>query len=241
MNESDGSGVKSAERALTILELFSKPGQALTFTQVAERLGYPRSSLHGLLRTLTDRGWLRLDPTSRRFSLGLRAWETGMGHQPALALAGATKPVVQRLHSTLDGTVHVSVLDEGDAVAVVHAGDVRVRRVGAHQSICGRVLLAHLDRSQVERRVGGRLDHGLDEFHRGLEQVRDQGWAEGELEPGQSRTIAVPLRDRNGEVVAALAVSAPPARLEGPAREQALDALREAADSLSGALEPAAV
>jgi DNA-binding IclR family transcriptional regulator len=241
VNETDGSGVKSAERALTILELFSRPNRALTFTQVAELLGYPRSSLHGLLRTLTDRGWLRLDPGSRRFSLGLRAWEAGSVYRPANELCRTARPVVQHLRSTLDNPVHVSVLDDGDAVAVLHSDEDSARRVGAHAVSCGRVLLAHLDRAQVEQRLAGRTDAPVDELHRDLEQVRDRGWAEGdgELVEG-ARCIAVPLRDRNGAVVAALAVTAPPERLEGAGREQALDALRRAADTLAPVLEPIA-
>lgn len=73
MGDSDVAGVKSAERALSILELFSSPDRALTFTEVAQALGYPRSSLHGLLRTLAARDWLRHDPATRRFRLGVRA------------------------------------------------------------------------------------------------------------------------------------------------------------------------
>jgi len=239
VNEADGSGVKSAERALTILELFSRPGRALTFTQVAELLGYPRSSLHGLLRTLTDRGWLRLDPATRRFTLGLRAWQAGVAHRPAVELERTTRPVVDQLQSTLDGRVHVSVPDAGDAVAVVHTGDDTGRRVGAHSSSCGRVLLAHLDRTQVERRLAGRVHEPVDELHRTLETVRDQGFAEGDsdIEAGLS-TLAVPLRNRSGEVVAALAVTTPPSRLEDGGRERALDALRQAAARLSAALSP---
>jgi DNA-binding IclR family transcriptional regulator len=240
VNDTDGSGVKSAERALSILELFSRPNRALTFTQVAELLGYPRSSLHGLLRTLTDRGWLRLDPASRRFTLGLRAWEAGKAYRPANELRRAVEPVVKQLRSTLDGAVHVSVLDDGDAVAVLHSDEDDGRRVGAHAVSCGRVLLAHLDRAQVEQRVAGRVESPADDLHRDLEQVRDRGWAEGDGEQlDGARTIAVPLRDRNGAVVAALAVTAPPHRLEGAGREQALDAMRQAADTLAAALEPA--
>jgi DNA-binding IclR family transcriptional regulator len=238
VNETDGSGVKSAERALTILELFSQPGLALTFTQVAEQVGYPRSSLHGLLRTLTDRGWLRLDPATRRFTLGLRCWVAGAAYRPAVELERTARPVVDTLHSALDGSVHVSVLDDGDAVAVVHSGDLTGCRVGAHNTSCGRVLLAHLDRGEVEERVAGRVNEP-DVLHRALERVRQEGFAESESAvTAGARTLAVPLRDGSGEVVAALGVTASPARLEGSGRERALAALRQAADNLSRSLTP---
>ena len=66
------SGVKSAVRVLTIIELFDDTGLAMTFTEVLRHLTYPRSSLHDLLRTLTDRGWLDYDRTTRRYSLRVR-------------------------------------------------------------------------------------------------------------------------------------------------------------------------
>ena len=240
MNESDGSGVKSAERALTILELFSRPGQALTFTQVAEVLGYPRSSLHGLLRTLTDRGWLRLDPATRRFTLGLRAWETGVAYRPAVDLQRTATPVVDELRDALDGAVHVVVLDDADAVAVVCSPGDAGARLAAAGGACGQVLLAHLDRGQREQRLAGRVEGTVDELHAELERVRDQGFAEGDspVHDGQ-RTLAVPLRNRSGDVVAAIAVTAEPSRLQGAGRDHALDALRRAADNLALALAPA--
>jgi len=239
VNESDGSGVKSAERALTILELFSRPGQALTFTQVAELLGYPRSSLHGLLRTLTDRGWLRLDPATRRFSLGLRAWETGVAYRPAVELQRTATPVLDELHEELDGAVHVVVLDDADAVAVASSGAAAGGRLVAASGACGQILLAHLDRTRREQCLG-RHDGAVDDLHAELERVRDQGFAEGDspVHDGH-RTIAVPLRNRSGDVVAAIAVTAEPSRLQGAGRDQALDALRRAADNLAPALAPA--
>jgi DNA-binding IclR family transcriptional regulator len=237
--DSDGSGVKSAERALTILELFSRPNCALTFTQVAEVLGYPRSSLHGLLRTLTDRGWLRLDPRTRRFSLGLRAWEAGQSYRPIATLIEATRPEIEQLRSSVDGTVHVAVLDGGDSVCVVPGS----RRVAAHTTGAGRVLLAQLDRSQLEQRLDGVLHAAgaltdVESLHRTLDLVREQDWAEADGEhAGGVSSLAVPLRDRSGSVVAALGVAAPVPRLETHHRDQALQALRAAAERLTPRLE----
>jgi DNA-binding IclR family transcriptional regulator len=240
--DSDGSGVKSAERALTILELFSQPNRALTFTQVAEVLGYPRSSLHGLLRTLTDRGWLRLDPRTRRFSLGLRAWEAGQSYRPIATLIEATRPELEDLRGSVDGTPHVAVLDGGDSVCVLPGS----RRVAAHTTGAGRVLLAQLDRSQVEERLATEQPGQVaatalevETLFRTLDQVREQDWAEADGEhAGGVSSLAVPLRDRSGSVVAALGVAAPVPRLEASRRDHALQVLRAAADRLTLRLEP---
>lgn len=68
--------VKSADRALAVVECLREQEQALTFTEIQRLLDYPRASLHGLLATLTDRDWLEYDPATRRYSLGLRAKRT---------------------------------------------------------------------------------------------------------------------------------------------------------------------
>jgi IclR family pca regulon transcriptional regulator len=170
----------------------------------------------------------------------LRAWQTGVAYHPAVELQRCTGQVVDELRVTLDGAVHVSVLDDADAVAVVTSGGAAGLRLGATRGACGQVLLAHLDRGQREQRLAGRLDGTADDLHAELERVRDQGFAEGDspVHDGH-RTLAVPLRNRSGDVVAAIAVTAEPGRLQGASRDQALVALRRAADNLTLDLAPA--
>jgi DNA-binding IclR family transcriptional regulator len=235
VSHSDGSGVKSAERALSILELFSRPQVGLTFTQVAEKLGYPRSSLHGLLRTMETRGWLRLDPATRRFSLGLRAWEAGAAYTPAVELARRAAPVLQRLETSVDAAVNLAVLDGADAVSIVNSAGWAGGRAAATATGAGRVMLAELDRDGRERRLGTLA--GVDELHATLDQVRTQGWGDHDEErPEGVRSLAVPVRDRSGEVVAALEVSAPLQRLEPERRDETLRALRQGAEQISAGL-----
>jgi len=141
VRNADGSGVKSAERALTILELFSRRNMALTFTEVADKLGYPRSSLHGLLRTLAARGWLRLDPATRRFSLGIRAWEAGVAHTVAAELSRGAAPVLQWLETSFDSAVDLAVLDGQETVTVARSNGPAGGRSAATASAAGRLLL----------------------------------------------------------------------------------------------------
>jgi DNA-binding IclR family transcriptional regulator len=228
--------VKSAERALSILELFSRPDTALTFTQVAEKLGYPRSSLHGLLRTLEARGWLRLDPATRRFSLGLRAWEAGNAYTPAVELARHAAPVLQRLEGDVEGAVNLAVLDGAEIVRIASRGGWPGGRVAAHATGAGRVMLAHLDRNGRESRLGG-TQPGVDELHATLDRVRTQGWGGDDEETGEGvGSLAVPVRDRSGAVVAALEVSAPVQRLVPERRDETLQALRQAAEQIGAGL-----
>jgi DNA-binding IclR family transcriptional regulator len=236
VSASDGSGVKSAERALTILELFSQRDRALTFTQVAEMLGYPRSSLHGLLRTMTARGWLRLDPATRRFTLGLRAWEAGQAHRPAAELARRAAPVLERLQRDLDGAVCVAMLDGSDSVCIAGSGDdgVPSRRVAAHTSGAGRVLLADLAPAERTRALAGH-SHAADVL-RALDRVRTEGWGDADAAEGR-RTLAVPVRDAQGTVVAALGFAAPAQRLADGRRDETLRALRQGAEQIAAGLE----
>ncbi len=254
VNESDGSGVKSAERALTILELFSMRDTALTFSEVAQRLGYPRSSLHGLLRTLARRGWLHYDAATRRFALGLRAWEAGNAYLPAVELRRHAVPVLDRLHDVFAADVRVAVLDAGESVPVAAAGTAEhsAGRTPATASAAGELMLADLDRDERERQVEQalaakslsmlsgspqlpRLDP--DALHARLDEARSRGWASDD---GDDATpggwLAVPVRDRDGVVVAALEMAVSVQRLTTERRDEVLRALRDAAQQIAAAL-----
>lgn len=101
-------GVKSAERALAILELLTRHERPLTFTEIARTLRYPRSSLHGLLRTLVDRGWAEFDPARRSYTLGIRTLEAGNAYNRSLGLVDRALPLMEHIRDTLDETVHLA-------------------------------------------------------------------------------------------------------------------------------------
>src|SRR5438445_5522531 len=75
-----GAGVKSARRAVELLEAFGADHAWLSLTDLHRHTGIPRSSLHGLLRTLRDVGWIESDEAGTRFRLGVRALIRGTGY-----------------------------------------------------------------------------------------------------------------------------------------------------------------
>lgn len=245
--------VKSAERTLAILELLTREERALTFGYIADALGYPRSSLHGLLRTLTDRGWVEFDPGSRRYALGIRTWESGNAYLRAVNLADRARPYMERVRDALDESVQLAVLDGRYNVYIAKVeGTQRLvlasevgRRLEAHATGLGKALLSGLTTEELRARLGG---GGLERFtgqtvtdpraiEAELAAVRRQGYAEDREEYTTGvRCAAVPVYDHTGRTAAAMSVSVPLARFDPARHDQTVELLRDAADDLSAAL-----
>jgi IclR family transcriptional regulator, pca regulon regulatory protein len=132
------------------------------------------------------------------------------------------------------------VLDGGEIVRIVNSAGWSGGRAAATATGAGRVMLAELDRDGRERRLGGIA--GDDELHASLDQVRTQGWDgnDDDEHPEGVHSLAVPVRDRSGAVVAALEVSAPLRRLVPERRDETLRALRQGAEQIGAGLGLAA-
>jgi DNA-binding IclR family transcriptional regulator len=225
-NGTERGAVKSADRALAVLDLVGERG-VVRFTDLVTELGLPRSSAHGLLQTLVSRGWLEHDPVSRQFSLGLRVWQLGQryaGHRDVATLA---KPVMDELAAELGETVQMARLDGVENVYIAISEAPRPMRLAssvgmrlhAHGTGIGKALLSQLDPAEARRRLAAVelprfTDHTLTDVAQlvdVLDRVREQGYAldDEEYLPG-CRCVAVPLPvDGNGGLQLALSVTAP--------------------------------
>lgn len=244
--------VKSAQRALEVLELLTRLEEPVTFTGIAERLGYPRSSLHGLLRTLVSTGWAELDGAGR-YTLGIRTLEAGNAYARSLSLVDRARPLMARIAATIDETVQLAVLDgvHNVYVAKIDGGQALTlasevgRRLPAHATGVGKVLLADLPRAELDRRLTGvrlaRLTQNTitrrAELHAALNTIRQRGFGmDNEEYTSGVRCVAVPIRDHGGRTVAAMSVSVPAIRFDQKLRERAHVLLSDAAAQISAAL-----
>lgn len=214
--------VQSLARGLAVIRAFSASSPQLTLSDVARATGLTRAAARRFLLTLADLGYVRSD--GRLFSLTPRVLELGYAYLSSLSLPEVAAPHLERLAAEVHESASVAVLDGEDVVYVARVATARIMRVSisigtrfpAYCTSMGRVLLAalppadldaYLDRAGL-RRLTSRTITTPDRLREELGQVREQGWAmvDQELEEGL-RSIAAPIHDRGGTVVAAANVS----------------------------------
>ncbi len=241
------SGVQSVHRALDLVEILESAGGQLAIGEIAARCDIPLPTIHRLLRTLVERGYVRQMP-SRRYALGFRFIPVGAA---AGALVGTNADtVLADLVATLGESANLAVLsgDHAEYVAQVPSRhSMRMftevgRRVEMHCTGVGKALLAQLSDDQVDgivRRVGltAHTPHTLTDrsaLGAALQDIRDKGYAldEQEQELGV-RCVAVPIAsDLSGFM--AVSVSGPVTRMTDDIVEAAVPLLREAAARIAG-------
>jgi IclR family pca regulon transcriptional regulator len=225
-DEAAGRGahfVQSLERGLMVIRAFSADAPELTLSEVARATGLTRAAARRFLLTLVDLGYVSTD--GRMFSLTPRVLELGYAYLSSLSLPDVAEPHLERLVADIRESSSVSVLDAEDVVYVARVPVSRIMTVAinvgtrfpAYATSMGRVLLAGLAPDALDayfarttrRALSPRSVTTEPQLRAELDRVRKQGWAmvDQELEVGL-RSIAAPVRDRSGRVIAAVNASA---------------------------------
>jgi IclR family transcriptional regulator, pca regulon regulatory protein len=230
----NGSGegylVNSLVRGLQLLEEFTRERGSLSLPEIAERRGLNRTTAYRFIYTLRHLGYVELEPDTRRYRLGPKVLQLGFEFLHSQPLVTIAEPLLRELRDETGESAHLGVLD-GDSVVYlvrvpsegVFSASVRVgARLPAHTTSMGRVLLAFLPPQRAEKLLAdvgifarpNRRAAAHDAFFARLEQVRLDGYivSEQEYEVGVS-SVAAPIRDASGEVIAAINASGPSARM----------------------------
>ncbi|MCZ2838840.1 IclR family transcriptional regulator domain-containing protein [Modestobacter sp. VKM Ac-2985] len=237
--------VQSLARGLAVIRAFDAEHTQLTLSEVARQTGLTRAAARRFLLTLVELGYVR--SAGRLFELRPRVLELGYAYLSGLSLPEVARPHLEHLAAEVHESCSLSVLDDEEIVYVARVPTRRIMTVAinvgtrfpAHATSMGRVLLAARPDADRERYLQTAQLTALtpftvtdpDRLRRALAEARDQGWAlvDQELEEGL-RSIAVPVRDGDGAVLAAMNISA-------SARHSTPDAVR---DDLLPALQAAA-
>ena len=218
--------VQSLERGLAVLRSFDAEHPTLTLSEVAARTGLTRATARRLLLTLGALGYASTN--GRRFSLTPRVLDIGYAYLSSLNVQQIAQPYLEALSERVHESVSITVLDGTDIVYVARVPTTRIMtislglgsRLPAYCTSMGRVLLAEVPPEDLGDALPERLERHTDNTVTSpadlavvLKQVRAQGWAlvDQELEMGL-RSVAAPLRDSSGRVVAAMNISTQVAR-----------------------------
>jgi IclR family pca regulon transcriptional regulator len=214
--------VQSLERGLLVIRAFDAEHRELGLSEVARISGLTRAAARRFLLTLAKLGYVTF--ADGRFSLTPRVLELGYAYLSSLTLPEVSQPHMEALVARVNESSSISVLDGNDVVYVARVPTRRIMsitlsvgtRLPAYATSMGRVLLAALPAPELEERLAemdlrplsARTITDVDTLRSVLERVQRQGWAavDQELEEGL-RSLAVPIRDASGTVVAALNVS----------------------------------
>lgn len=241
-------GVQSIERAFGLLETLADAGGAMGLSQLAHASGLPLPTIHRLLRTLVDLGYLRQE-SSRQYVLGPRLIRLGEASSHLLSIWA--RPHLARLADDLGESANLAMLD-GDEIVYVAQVQSRQsmrmftevgRRVLPHCTAVGKAIMADMPPEQVREilKRTGMPRHtpttvtDPEEFARQLAVAARVGYAtdEGEQETGV-RCVAVAVPDAPTRL--ALSVSGPAGRMTEELVERAVPLLVDAGKQLSADL-----
>lgn len=226
------STLSSVRNAARLLKEFSKGNRELGVTELSRRLGIGKSTAHRLVNTLTEERLLEQDPDTGAYRLGLAMYELGTSVYWHTDLHEACTPVIEQLRNATKETVQVAVLDGREVVYVERRESPQTLRLfgrvghrnDAHCTSTGKLLLAYESPEQLDRTLRGwkltaKTPHTitrLEDLRRQLQAIHAQGWAENlnEAELGVG-SVAAPVRNGFGEVVAAVSIAGPIQRLGG--------------------------
>lgn len=242
-------------RTFDILELFVDGDPEQTAAEIAQRTGFPRTSVHELLATLVERDYLQRDARSGSYRLGVRALHLGTAYSAQFDLLGAASTAARALAEKSGETVSVAVREGADVLYLAKAeGRDTLRlpssigqRLPAHVTGLGKALLAPLT-GQALRALYPRPDdlpvltphsiRTLDALEADLAAARARGGVAFETEEStlNMRCVAAPVRGADAEVAAAISISVPLARWEQFADEHWVGLATAAAADLSAQL-----
>jgi len=216
--------VQAVERALDILCCFSFQNKEMTLTEIIQKTGLKKSTAIRLISNLVSRDFLRRDPDTKRYQLGLALFELGGIVFSSFSLRKAAGHPMSRLRDKTGSSVLLGVmlddqlvyLDKREGRGLVANAPTLGWRRPLHHGMLGMVLMASLSSEEVQRilkeyPLHAYTPHSItdeDAFSLRLEEIRNQGYVieEGETYEGLIG-IAAPIRDYSRKVIASLGIA----------------------------------
>lgn len=243
--------LSSVRKAVTVIEAFSGGQREWSVTELSRELDLPQPSLHHVLATFRNVGWVVQDPVSKRYRLGIKLWEIGCAAVNFREIAESARPFLHALMEACGETVHLGMISSEDPATVVYidrvdsAEPVRIvtalgSRAPSHSSAMGKAILAHNERFEnaiVAKPLTPVTSHTITDpllLKKDFVETRRRGYSIGKGEfIGEMVGIAVPVRDRFGEVTLGIGLWAPVQKMTTQYIDRIAPLMSETAQSVS--------
>jgi len=242
--------IKVLNKTLSILEILLQQGSPMNMTEISERLEIYPSTIHRILDTLKYWGYVEQDTHTQKYQLGLKVLELGMAKLHQMDLVREATPYLKELVKQCNETIHLGVLEEGEVMYLAKeesSQTIRMisyvgKRAPLHSTSLGKVLLAYIPEEErkkiLENKGLPRLTENTITDKRKLEKelskVREQGFAlDREENEKDVRCVAAPIRNYQGEVIAAISISSPIFRIDKNAQNNLKKVLIETSKKIS--------
>jgi DNA-binding IclR family transcriptional regulator len=244
--------LSSVATAMRLLKAFSEDEVDIGISALAKRLGIAKSTAHRLAVTLVDEGMLEQDRDNGKYRLGVGLFRLGALVRRRMEVSNEARPYLYELREKINESVHLAILDGTEIMYVYHLESTHALRARselgirkpAHSTAEGQAILAWQPQEVIDRVIAGGLGAHTpktittaDRFLKALALVRQRGCAveDEESEIGMI-SVAAPIRDDSGAVVAALGIAGPLARLSKKAVADVIPEVIATADQVSARL-----
>ena len=246
-----GKTISAVERGFRVVERLALVSSA-SLEELSRSAHLAKPTTYRFLMTLRDLGYVRKDDGDRWF-LTMKLFSVGSKALDHIELPKVARPVAERLSAALGETVHMGVLDEGDALYVLKIESkytIRMysrvgKKIPLYCTAIGKILLADLGEGERTAAMADmklvpftpRTIRSREALEQELERVREQGSAvDAEEHEEGVACIAAPIRDHKGRAIAAMSVSWPTFRFDEERRTEYRDRIRAAAAEISAVL-----
>jgi len=245
--------VQTLERALDILEVLSRAEESLGVTEIGNRIGLHKSTVHRILQTLCYRGYVEKEKDRERYRLGIKIVELGITFFNDLEIRKVAAGFLVLLAKSFDEVVHLVLPDDGEIVYIDRRESSQVismhskvgRRAPMHCTAVGKAILSTLPEEEVRHilKVKGMLGFtpktiiDPDVLIEQLKDIRKSGIAlEAEENEVGIFCLGTPIFDYSGRAIGAISVSGPANRIKEKGIERIGEEIKKAGQEMSAKL-----
>jgi IclR family KDG regulon transcriptional repressor len=230
LNTKSNSSVQSVDRALLIIDYLKENANGLGITELANRLDLAKSTVHRLLTSLRNKGYVTQDLATEKYQLGLKFVELGSLVTQSLEIRKIAAPFMRQLVEETGETAHLVTLEEGEIIYIEKIESPHTmrmysligKRAPVHCTGAGKAVLAYVDEKKTAQII---KQKGLKKFTENtivtwkglmteLEVIRERGYSiDNEEHETGIRCAAAAIFNHHGEVVGGLSIAGPITRM----------------------------